>query len=181
MSQDFKVRYMFSLTEEAQWPEHSPVLPKLVGQALWKLEAVGDDIWLPARCNPERVFRKEQWTMIKLGEEFRIMQSKRGYLHLRKEVLPEGITFEQSMNPFMRDNGSGSTELHAQKMLLAVTLIFGTILAHSPSTILTYKLRLTAWILQRPWFWGSRRLPNDSVWTGPKRPIFAAHIVALEL
>ena len=113
MSQDFKVRYMFSLTEEARWPEHSPVLPKLVGQALWKLEAVGDDIWLPTRCNPERVFRKEQWTMVKMGEEFRIMQSKRGYLRLRKEVLPEGITFEQSMNPFMRDNGSGSTEVPA--------------------------------------------------------------------
>ena len=51
--------------------------------------------------------------MIKLGEEFRIMQSKRGDLHLRKEVLPEGITFEQSMKPFMRDNGSGSTEVPA--------------------------------------------------------------------
>ena len=103
----FKVRYFMRREVTREWPLNNPVLPEQLGLAIWDMKDIGDRVLLPA-VRWEGETKTEWYELVESSERLRVLKSHASgkYLHAKKEDLPEGLTFQDSLNPFARNRSS---------------------------------------------------------------------------
>ena len=100
----FKVRYAINL-DEGFSPEgkNLPVMPRTLGQALWKLE-IGEEIWAPHMLSPIDPAKSVNcwYELTKKNGDNHVLKNQHGLcLHAFREELQE--SFRESLNPFSRE------------------------------------------------------------------------------
>ena len=99
----FKVRYAINLDEFSREGKNLPVMLRILGQALWKLE-IGEEIWAPHMLSPLDPAKKVNcwYELTKENGDNSVLKNQHGLrLHAFREELQE--SFRESLNPFSRE------------------------------------------------------------------------------